>query len=515
MKKNLVVIISFLSAFFSNGVYAQPTPITLLGSFNPTETGSLCGIGYDPGAARVWVYSCSSTNIYSYTPAGVLSTFFAKPGENANDVDVEMAPAQLTLKNITVPEGQLLFVNGESGVADIYAVDNVTGTVTQTLNTAFGSSHVVGGAYHPLRHTFFMVQDNVPSASLENMTAEVDPITDAVLQSFQITSNFSVSFGDLEVGANGNLFVVSSIEDSMAEFTPLGAYVKRHALPIGVTSLSGIAIDCVAGEAWVSSTNGTVYHLGQMPGGSTLSPVITAGGPTTFCKVGSVTLSVNAPGAVSYAWKKGSNFVSGATDQTYEADKSGSFSCLVSNACESVLSNKISVTANPKPEVDFTQAACSGGSVLLTRTGTPTTGVTYKWKLNNDNIGGATNATYTATTSGSYKVEVKITATGCKKVSPSQTVTINCKMGDPGISFTADAYPNPFTNKVTIKTGGNLQQPLNAKLTDYCGRLIREYKSLDPTTLLEINEPLLPGVYFVQLNAGYEVVKTLKIVRTE
>lgn len=507
--KLLTTIILFSACFYQQGL-AQ---LTLLDSFNPSGAGSLCGIAYDPDGAVVWVYGCSSSTIQSYSTTGTLLNSFTTPGGTANDVDVEVAPLELTMNGSTIPQGQVLFVNGESGAAEIYAMDNSTGTILQTLNTAFGGSHVVGGSYHPTRGTFFLVQDNVPSAATENLIGEIDPSNGSILQTFQTTGIFSISYGDIEVGANGNLFIVSSIEDSMAEYTADGSFVQLHALPVGVTTLSGIAIDCAAGEAWVSNTAGVVFHLGQFPDGSPLTAVISADGPTTFCKAGSVTLSAAAPGALSYAWKKGSNFVAGETNATYTTKKSGNYSCLVSNACESVLSNKISVTANPKPDAAFTQAACSGGAVLLTRTGTPTTGVTYKWKLNDNNISGATNATYSATVSGSYKVEVKVTATGCKKTSPSQAVTVNCKMGEAIAGIVAEAYPNPFNSQVTIRISAALPETIDGYLTDCYGRIIREYHKLEAGSLLEINEDLAGGIYFMQLKSGSEVLQNLKLVK--
>jgi hypothetical protein len=129
----------------------------------------------------------------------------------------------LTLNAMTVPRGTLLFINGESGVAEIYAVDPGTGAVLDVLVTGFGSSHVVGGGYDPVRNVFFLVQDRVPSGALGNRVAEIDPVTGAVLNSFSIASDFDVNFGDLDVsGGTGNLFVVSSTETGLGEFTPAG-----------------------------------------------------------------------------------------------------------------------------------------------------------------------------------------------------------------------------------------------------------------------------------------------------
>jgi len=266
MKHKILTLILLAAFCFGSTGSAQ---ITLLSSFNPANIGTLCGIGYDPGTLQLWVYSCNNDSIHKYDTSGnLLGSVFA-PGGSANDVDIEIAPVQLIMNGNTIPEGQLLFINGETDSAEIYAVDNISGAIIDTLSTAFGNDHVVGGSYHAGRNTFFMVQDNVPGAALENLIAEVDPVTGDTLQTFQITNYMDVYYGDIEAGSNGNLYVVSSDKDSVAEFLPAGTFVQMHALPAGVADLSGIALDCDKNEAWVSGNAGTVYHLGNFPCGAT------------------------------------------------------------------------------------------------------------------------------------------------------------------------------------------------------------------------------------------------------
>lgn len=240
--------------------------ITSLTSFNPAQSGGLCGLGVDPDTGNVWVYSCSGATIDGYTPAGAFIAAIARPGESANDVDIEFAPEALNLGGTVVPRGTLLFINGETGVAEIYAVDTGTGAVLATLVTAFGSSHVVGGGYDAVRDVFFLVQDRVPSASIANRVAEVDPVTGAVLNSFPVSANFDVNYGDLDVSpGTGRLFLVSSFETGLAEFTPAGVFVAEHALPVGVADLSGVGLACEAQKAWVASTAGVITQLGGVP----------------------------------------------------------------------------------------------------------------------------------------------------------------------------------------------------------------------------------------------------------
>lgn len=245
--------------------------IIVLNSFDPTETGSLCGVGFDWETGNVWIYGCSDDSLYAYSAIGNLIASVPRPGEAANDADIAFAPEDLMLGDTSVPYGTLLFINGETDTAEIYAIDKNTGTVIDTLNSSFGNSHVVGGAFHPIRNTFYLLQDQVAGPN-GNIIAEVNPVIGDTLQTFGTPAGYSVNYGDLDIGdSTSNLFIVSSIEDSIAELTAAGSPASSHALPGGVSLLSGIALDCAKGEAWVVNTAGTVFHLGGVPCGQITS----------------------------------------------------------------------------------------------------------------------------------------------------------------------------------------------------------------------------------------------------
>lgn len=59
---------------------------------------------------------------------------------------------------------------------------------------------------------------------------------------------------------------------------------------------------------------------------------ITAQGPTTFCAGGSVVLSANAGTGLTYKWKKGGNYISGATLSNYTASIGGNYRVEVTRA---------------------------------------------------------------------------------------------------------------------------------------------------------------------------------------
>lgn len=226
-----------------------------------TGRGTLVGLGFDDPLRVVWVYD--GQMLYSFTREGTVLDTVAAPGERADDVDLDIPSESLTLARVALPAGTLLYINGETGPAEVYALDAM-GNVLATLNTEFGASHVVGGAWHPGRNTLFLVQDNQPAAELANRVAEIDPATGRVLNSFSL-GEFSVHYGDIDVAPNGNLVVASSTATQVAEFTPDGQLVRQLPLPEGVSSISGLGINDETGNVWASGTGGLVWRLPRMP----------------------------------------------------------------------------------------------------------------------------------------------------------------------------------------------------------------------------------------------------------
>ena len=304
---NRLLFLAASLALLSAPVSAQ---ITVLDTFNPSQTGGLCSLAFDAASGTVWVHACSGATVDGYAADGTFLNAIPRPGESANDVDLEVAPEEFTLDATLIPAGTLLFINGESGPAEIYAIDPGTGDVLDTLATEFGVSHVVGGGLDPIRGTFFLIQDRVPSGTDANRVAEIDPVTGAVLNSFLITPDYDVNFGDLDVSTvTGHLFLVSSNQTSIGEFTSEGTFVTTHPLPTGVTSLSGIALDCAAREAWVGNTSGAIWRLGDVPCGSAtdaeaaapLGFALDAGYPNPFMSQTTIRYILPGPASVRLA----------------------------------------------------------------------------------------------------------------------------------------------------------------------------------------------------------------------
>ena len=79
------------------------------------------------------------------------------------------------------------------------------------------------------------------------------------------------------------------------------------------------------------------------------SASITAGGPTSFCTGGSVTLNANTGSGLTYQWQNNFINIPGAGSSSYLASAAGNYSCVVTNNCGSVNSNTIAVDVNSIP----------------------------------------------------------------------------------------------------------------------------------------------------------------------
>ncbi len=125
----------------------------------------------------------------------------------------------------------------------------------------------------------------------------------------------------------------------------------------------------------------------------------------------------------SYSWTRDGIPIS--TSQRIYAKLPGTYKCLISNSCDNgqpqlidslVITNftaSASITASGPTNI------CQGNSVTLSVT--PTAGATYSWYKDSVLIPGIFGTSYTVTTAGTYKVEVKYF--GCKFMSTDVVVT--------------------------------------------------------------------------------------------
>ncbi|MBA3899572.1 MAG: T9SS type A sorting domain-containing protein, partial [Bacteroidetes bacterium] len=174
-------------------------------------------------------------------------------------------------------------------------------------------------------------------------------------------------------------------------------------------------------DVW-SPSNGPVVNV-YPNSNAAIAPGITPGGSTTFCSGGNVQLMATTGTGYSYQWKKDGANIIGATGSTYSATATGNYTVSITSNGKTYASSATNVNVTTGIIATVTPAGpttfYNGNNVILNaNTGQ---GHVYQWIKDNVDIAGANGASYTATTSGNYKV--RISKEGCINVSQQTTIT--------------------------------------------------------------------------------------------
>jgi hypothetical protein len=251
------------------------------------------------------------------------------------------------------------------------------------------------------------------------------------------------------------------------------------------------------------------------------SAIITAAGPTTFCSGNSVLLNALVNVNYSYQWNKNGVVISGATHSKYAATTSGTYKVMVTNnvtGCSKTTATAAVVTVNPIPKADITPQGpttfCAGGSVMLSANSG--TGLIYAWKKGYIFISGATLSNYTATTAGTYKVQVT-KSNGCSKLSAGTLVTVPCKLSEgeniPIARFDVKVYPNPSSGDFTFEITNTDDKNIFISIYDAIGKKIGFDLLKKSTSNYQISN-LPPGVFSAEIICG-ENKKVIKLVKIQ
>ncbi len=234
---------------------------------------------------------------------------------------------------------------------------------------------------------------------------------------------------------------------------------------------------------------------------------IVTNGSTTICNNTLVTLSANYEQGVSYQWQLNGANIPGATNNLYQTNIGGNYSLVVTDSCGTNTSNiiTISVDSTTVSNINAMGATtfCSGNYVTLNAsTGT---GLTFQWRLNGNNIIGAIDSMYIASSQGNYSVTV---SNSCGS-STSNTINVQHKKcvsqninNSPlrSISkFDLELFPNPSHNEFYLFSDEE-DQLYSLTVFDYAGRIVESYQNLISNINFNFGNNLSPGFYFVIIN---------------
>lgn len=198
--------------------------------------------------------------------------------------------------------------------------------------------------------------------------------------------------------------------------------------PASVTGTYTVVVNTSNNCSAVS--NGIAVQVNPLPP----TPVISAAAITIVCAGQTVALTSSA--ASGNQWFKDGSPITGSTGISLAAASSGTYSVKTTLATScSATSAGFSVTVNPSPTAPSISASgplvfCDTGKVVLTSS---IGAGPNQWYKDNVAITGATAVTYTANTSGIYKVQTT-NSNQCSSFSPNTQVTVNAIPGKPVIT---------------------------------------------------------------------------------
>ena len=429
---------SATSAATTVTIGSAPVPTITAGGPTTFCTGGSVTLTATAGTAYLWSNGATTQSITA-TSAGSYTVRVSQSGGcSATSSATTITVGSASTPTIT-PSGATTFCTGGSvnltataGTAYLWS----NGATTQTISVSSSGNYTVR-----------VTQSGGCSATSAATTITVGSATTPT-----ITANGPTTFcggGSVLLSASsGTAYLWSNGATTQTiNVSTTGSYTVR------VTQAGG----CSATSAATSVSVGT---------GSAVTPTITAGGATTFCQGGSVSLTATA--GSSYLWSNG------ATTQAISASSGGNYTVRVtqSNGC-SATSAATAITVNPiatfTVNVSGPLSFCAGGNVRFTVTNS--TAGTYVWYKNNVVVYTGSSNVFTATTAGVYKMRAQLGQ--CGTFSIPYSVTVPCREGEvlPGnANFTA--YPNPFTDLTTFAFELPEEGQVSIRLFDATGKLI-------------------------------------------
>ena len=365
--------------------------------------------------------------------------------------------------------GSFSFTQTNGGVTSSFS-----NAISVTVNTPATATATAGGPTTFLQGSNVTLTSNTGTGFAYQWYNSTTLISGATSASFTATTSgsFNVRITDANgciSNASNTIFVnVTPINtptitpNGPTTFCPGGNVILSSNIVVGVNyqwNLNGVAIAGAtaatyqaisAGNYTVTQTNGaySTTSVSTSVAISTVNATISAGGATTFFAGSNVSLTANTGAGYTYQWYNNGTTISGATNNSFSASISGSYTVTITNAllCASTSSATV-VTVNPIPTPTISASGpttfCSGANVSLSAVAQ--SGMTYQWFFNSIAISGATSATYTATSTGSYTFT---------QTNGSVTSSISNT-----ISVTANALPNAIITAggpTSFVNGGNV-----------------------------------------------------------
>src|SRR5204862_2526202 len=129
---------------------------------------------------------------------------------------------------------------------------------------------------------------------------------------------------------------------------------------------------------------------------------------------------------------------------------------------------------------------------------------------------GATLLNYTATTAGTYRVQVT-NSNNCSKTSAGTVVTVPCREDGSenenlNSIFDVNVYPNPSSGEFTLEHFNLNKEKISVSVYDIAGRLVFKETDFTNNNNLTFGKDFLPGIYFAEISQS-DKMKKIKLIK--
>ena len=317
------------------------------GHFGSNSTTDFWIVKIDSLANIVWQKSFGGTA--NETPTDIVKTmednYLITGGSYSADGDISSHNGSTSYADFwTIKidgDGNLLWENSNGGTDFDYATSIITTADNGFIICGHTNSDDIDVTFNHGINDVWLVKFLPECTPTPELCNSLDDNCNGLIDD-GITETISISAGGpITFCQGGNVLLTATYSGATVQWKKNGTNIPGATSPTYLVNIKGTYTCVTTSPCGTALSSPIMVNVIKNP-----PAAITAGGATTFCAGGSVILTANAGGGLSYQWYKGASLIAGATSINYTATLAGNYKCRVTKTATGCFknSNVISVS---------------------------------------------------------------------------------------------------------------------------------------------------------------------------